>query len=77
MTKIKLKPTPNWLRVVRKIYTYIGGSFIVSFFAITKMTDAEQVFAIQCYLLGGWLIQLVCDMSFKVEKPEPLKPDPL
>ena len=77
MTKIKLKETPTWLRIVRRIYTYLGVSFIGAVLGRLDISNESQILVMEFYLLGGVIIQTICDFSFKTEKLKDLPADPI
>lgn len=76
MARTKLKETPNWLRMLRRFYAYLGAGTLGSMFTLYEVTEKTQNQVFFWYGVGAFAIQLVCDMSFKVDKIEPLKPDP-
>jgi len=77
MAKTKLKETPTWLRFLRRFYAYLGAGMLTSMFTVYSVSEHTQNQVFFWYGVGAFAIQLICDISFKVEKPEPLKPDPL
>jgi len=74
--KKKLKDTPNWLRIVRRLYAYLGAGTLGTMFTLYNIDPLTQNKVFFWYGVGAFTIQLICDMSFKQEKIEPLKPDP-
>lgn len=75
--KKKLKDTPNWLRIVRRFYAYLGAGTLGAMFTLYNIDTLTQNKVFFWYGVGAFTIQLICDMSFKQDKPEPLKPDPI
>ena len=72
----KLKETPTWLRILRRLYNQLGAGTLVVILVYAGLTDAQQVFAMAIYSFGQYAIQTICDLSYKIDKIEPLKPDP-
>lgn len=77
MANKKLKATPDWLRMLRRFYAYLGAGTLASMFTIYEVSDKTQNQVFFWYGVGAFTIQLICDMTFKIDKPEDLKPDPL
>lgn len=73
---IKLKETPNWLRIFRRIYTYLGATGLASMITVYNLSADTQNKVFFWYGLGAVIIQAVCDFSFKTEPLEDLTPDP-
>ena len=75
--KIKLTQTPTWLRMVRRFYAYLGAGALGSMFTLYHVSDNVQNQVFFWYGVGAFVIQLVCDTTFKMEDDESyLKPDP-
>jgi hypothetical protein len=74
--KKKLKDTPNWLRIVRRLYAYLGAGALGSMFTLYSIDTLTQNKVFFWYGVGAFTIQLICDMSFKQDPIEDLKPDP-
>lgn len=74
--KKKLKETPNWLRIARRFYTYLGAGTLGAMFTVYNINEITQNRIFFWYGVGAFTIQLICDMSFKQEPLDNLKPEP-
>jgi hypothetical protein len=60
------KITPQWLSIVRKVYTYIGStSLFTALGGMWDMSDHQLLFVTTMYLIGLNLIQTICDASYQ------------
>ena len=76
MTRNKLPETPTWLKIVRRIYTYIGGGSLLTILQYYNYSAKDTAFILSMYIMIGMVVQIICDVSFKTEKIQNLKPDP-
>jgi len=76
MAKTKLKETPTWLRMLRRFYAYLGAGMLTSMFTVYSVSEHVQNQVFFWYGVGAFSIQLICDMSFKVDKLDDLPADP-
>ncbi len=67
MTRKKLKETPVWLRITRKVYAHLGAGTLAAIWEFAHLTEREMLFAVAMYALGQYVIQTVCDVCFKKE----------
>jgi hypothetical protein len=70
------KITPVWLSVTRKLYTYIGGTSLLTLLSDKfNLDEVSKDLLIQFFFIGLTAIQIVCDVSYAREKPEDFAPD--
>lgn len=70
------KVTPQWLSIIRKIWTYGGATTIISMLeGRFGLLPKDALLMVEIYLFIGFIIQVICDTSYKLEKPKPFPPD--
>jgi len=70
--------TPRWVSILRKLYTYIGGSGMFTAVSGKFGIDAETMLLIvEIYLMGQVAIQIIADTYYKPEKLPDFKPEKL
>lgn len=60
--------TPQWLSIVRKLWTYLGNTTLASVYAADLINDHQAVIAGIVFNAVAFTIQLFCDTYFIKEK---------
>lgn len=70
------KVTPRWLSITRKLYTYIGGTSLLTLLSDKfNLDETSKDILLQFYMIGLAAIQIVCDVSYAKEKPQDFEPE--
>jgi hypothetical protein len=75
--KKKLKATPDWLRMLRRFYAYLGAGALAGMFTVYHVNEGLQNKLFFWYGVGAFAIQLICDITFKEDKLTDLPADPI